>query len=171
MSKTNVRKHALEKSRSVKETHRTLSHSFFPKFLKKVYPIGLQKSTSSLSLSSLSLSLSQNSNDSSQADSVTPLDEKISLALRLISPREVVREPSVPKIVQQQHQQQEQPSSPVLTNEPGELKRCNWITKNSGICSISFQLPLVYHLWKSLLGLLFFCNETIAYAKYEKPYL
>lgn len=135
MSKTNVRRHALEKCRSVKETQKILNHSFFTRNLKKVYPIGLQKSTSSLSLSSISLSLSQNSNDSSQADSLTPLDEKISLALRLISPRER-REPTIAasnKPLQQQHQQ------PPHTTEPGELKRCNWITKSCGMINFIFN--------------------------------
>ncbi|TKY69369.1 GMP synthase of glutamine-hydrolyzing [Spatholobus suberectus] len=134
MSKTNVRRHALEKCRSVKETQKILNHSFFTRNLKKVYPIGLQKSTSSLSLSSLSLSLSQNSNDSSQADSVTPLDEKISLALRLISPRDR-REPAIASKPLQQHQ----PPSPPPTTEPGELKRCNWITKNSDKAYLEFH--------------------------------
>ncbi|KAK7360725.1 hypothetical protein VNO77_02734 [Canavalia gladiata] len=133
MSKTNVRRHALEKSRSVKETQKILNHNFFTKSLKKVYPIGLQKSTSSLSLSSLSLSLSQNSNDSSQADSLTPLDEKISLALRLISPRER-REPTIATKPAHQYQQC-QP----LTTEPGELKRCNWITNNSDKAYVEFH--------------------------------
>lgn len=135
----NVSRHALEKSKSVRETQKILNHSFFPKHLKKVYPIGLQKSTSSLSLSSLSLSLSQNSNDSSQADSVTPLDEKISLALRLISPCER-REPTVAKTAQLQ--QYRQPSPP-LSPELGELKRCNWITKNSGMINFN-SIPLFY---------------------------
>lgn len=126
MSKSNVRRHALEKSMTLKDTQKILNQSFFPKSLKKVYPVGLQKSTSSLSLSSLSLSLSQNSNDSSsQADSLTPLDENISLALRLISvsPRQR-REPTAAKTAQQ------------LNTEPGELKRCNWVTKNSGMINI-----------------------------------
>ncbi|XP_027346215.1 uncharacterized protein LOC113858016 [Abrus precatorius] len=132
MSKTNVRRHILEKSTSVKDTQKILNHSFFTKNLKKVYPIGLQKSTSSLSLSSVSLSLSQNSNDSSPADSLTPLDEKISLALRLLSPRER-REPTLAtKPSLQQHQQS-------VTTEPGELKRCNWITKNSDMAYIEFH--------------------------------
>ncbi|KAL2347574.1 hypothetical protein Fmac_001574 [Flemingia macrophylla] len=138
MSKTNsVRRHALEKSRSVKETHKTLNQSFFSRNLKKVYPIALQKSISSLSLSSISLSLSQNSNDSSQADSLTPLDERISLALRLISPRDIDRrEPTIATKSLQQHQS---PPTPSPTTEPGELKRCNWITKNSDKAYIEFH--------------------------------
>ncbi|CAJ1932335.1 unnamed protein product [Sphenostylis stenocarpa] len=132
MSKTNVRRHALEKCRSVKETQK--NQNFFTRNLKKVYPIGLQKSSSSLSLSSISLSLSQNSNDSSQADSLSPLDEKISLALRLISPRDR-REPTIASKPLQQHQP---PTSPPTT-EPEELKRCNWITKNSDNAYIEFH--------------------------------
>lgn len=97
-----------------------------------MYPIGLQKSTSSLSLSSVSLSLSQNSNDSSQADSLTPLDERISSALRLISSSSHERrETAVAKTIHQQ--------SPLVTTEPGELKRCNWITKNSDKLYVEFH--------------------------------
>ncbi|WVZ12643.1 hypothetical protein V8G54_017173 [Vigna mungo] len=129
MSKTNVRRHGVEKCRSVKETH-----NFFSRNLKKVYPIGLQKSTSSLSLSSISLSLSQNSNDSSQADSLTPLDEKISLALRLISPRHT-REPTIDSKPLHQHQSPTSPS----TTETGHFRRCNWITKNSDNAYIEFH--------------------------------
>lgn len=138
MYKANVRRHALEKSKSVKETQKPNIQSFFPKHLKKVYPIGLQKSTSSLSLSSLSLSLSQNSNDSSlTADSLTPLDQKISLALRLISPSERREPPPVAKTLQQQ-----QSSPQNNTTEPGELRRCNWITSNSGI---NYQVFPLFH--------------------------
>ncbi|XP_058764746.1 uncharacterized protein LOC131638217 [Vicia villosa] len=138
MSKNNVRKQVLERSTNFKDTQKILNQSFFHNRnnnLKKVYPIGLQKSTSSLSLSSVSLSLSQNSNDSSQADSLTPLDEKISLALRLISASSHERrESTVAKTIQQQQQ-----SSPVVITEPGELKRCNWITKNSDKLYIEFH--------------------------------
>lgn len=141
MSKTNVRRHSVEKCRSVKETH-----NFFSRNLKKVYPIGLQKSTSSLSLSSISLSLSQNSNDSSQADSLTPLDEKISLALRLISPRHT-REPTIASKPLHQHQPPTSPS----TTETGHFKRCNWITKNSGIITFISNLPLFFSFLTSLI--------------------
>ncbi|KAK4263655.1 hypothetical protein QN277_029041 [Acacia crassicarpa] len=138
MYKANVRKNGLERSKSVKEAQKP-SQSFFPKYLKKVYPIGLQKSTSSLSLSSLSLSLSQNSNDSSlTADSLTPLDQKISLALRLISPREK-KEPPPSATKTSQQQQQQQPSQLNNPTEPGELRRCNWITKNSDKAYIEFH--------------------------------
>ncbi|KAG6765790.1 hypothetical protein POTOM_029847 [Populus tomentosa] len=91
MSKANVRKQILEKnSIFIKEKEKPLSsQGLFTKHLKRVYPIGLHRSSSSLSLSSVSLSLSQSSNDSSLTDcSATPLEQKISLALRLISPSE-----------------------------------------------------------------------------------
>lgn len=121
MSKTTARRHILEKNTAPKEKEKTT----LSKHLKKIYPIGLQRSTSSLSsLSSLSLSLSQNSNDSFLTDSSSPLEQKISLALRLISQPER-REVTVAKNVQQ-HQHQTQDAT------DGELRRCNWITKNSG---------------------------------------
>ncbi|KAJ0095470.1 hypothetical protein Patl1_16624 [Pistacia atlantica] len=83
MSKTTVRRHILEKNRSPKEKEKP-AQSLLSKHLKKIYPIGLQRSSSSLSsLSSLSLSLSQNSNDSSVTDSSSPLEQKISLGTAL----------------------------------------------------------------------------------------
>jgi DNA-3-methyladenine glycosylase I len=73
--------------------------------------------------------LSQNSNDSSLTDSsAVPLEQKISLALRLISPLER-REVPVARNFQPQQQQQQQNQD----SNDGEVKRCNWITKNSGI--------------------------------------
>ncbi|KAF1871980.1 hypothetical protein Lal_00012199 [Lupinus albus] len=132
MFKTNVRKHVVEKNKSVKETHKIVNHSsFLTKHFKKVYPIGLQKSTSSLSsLSSLSLSLSQNSNDS-----LTPLDENISIALHLISPYQR-KEPLI--VAAAKNVQQKQPSV-VFSTEPRELKRCNWITNTSDKAYIEFH--------------------------------
>lgn len=120
MSKANVRRHILEKNKLLKEKEKP-APNILSKHLKRVYPIGLQRSSSSFSLSSLSLSLSQNSNDSSLTDCSTPLAHKISLALRLIAPHER-REAPVDKNLQQQSQE----------TDAGELKRCNWITKNSG---------------------------------------
>ncbi|KAL9423529.1 hypothetical protein AB3S75_035588 [Citrus x aurantiifolia] len=138
MSKANVRRHILEKNRSPKEKEPKPSQSLLSKHLKKVYPIGLHRSSSSLSLSSLSLSLSQNSNDSSVTDnSNSPLEQRISLALRLITPPER-REVTVAKNVQpqQQQQQQQQQSQDSCC---GELKRCNWITKNSDRVYVAFH--------------------------------
>lgn len=123
MSKGNVRRLFLEKNRSIKEQEKP-NQGFLSRNLRKIYPLSLQKSTSSLSLSSLSLSLSQNSNDSSLKDYITPLDRQIALSLRLIGPPERREVPVAITNVPQQ------PSPDV---GDGELKRCNWITKNSGM--------------------------------------
>lgn len=131
MSKANVRRQLvlLEKNKVPKEkSTTTLSPNFSYKHLKRIYPIGLHKSSSSssLSLSSLSLSLSENSIDSSSInDSTSPLDQKISLALRLIAPPPQRRESPAAKVFQQQSQSSQD-------TDNGELRRCNWITKNSG---------------------------------------
>ncbi|CAL0315272.1 unnamed protein product [Lupinus luteus] len=108
----------MEKRTSMKESQK-LNQTFFRKHLNKVYPIGLHKrSSSSSSLSSLS----ENTDDSSLTDSLTLLDENVSLGLRLILPRER--------------------GEPALVNaatEAGELKRCNWITKNCDKAYIEFH--------------------------------
>ncbi|XWS34236.1 hypothetical protein CRYUN_Cryun21dG0023000 [Craigia yunnanensis] len=136
MSNANVRRHFLEKNRSPKEKP---AHSVLSKHLKKIYPIGLQRSTSSLSLSSLSLSLSQNSNDSFLTDhSSTPLEQKISLALRLIAPHHERRE-FVPVVKTVQHHQQQQQQQQSQDPGSGELRRCNWVTKNSDKVYTSFH--------------------------------
>ena len=106
--------------------------SFLTRHLKKIYPIGLRRSNSSLSsLSSLSLSLSQNSNDSSLTDPASPLDHKITLALRLIAPPERRGFAVFPRNVRSSQNPSTQPDSP--TSNDGEIRRCNWITKNSGM--------------------------------------
>ncbi|KAG5237038.1 DNA-3-methyladenine glycosylase [Salix suchowensis] len=137
MYRENVRKPILEKkSILIKEKERPISSTqgLFSKHLKRIYPIGLHRSTSSLSLSSVSLSLSQNSNDSSLTDSsAVPLEQKISLALRLISPLERREVPAARNFQPQQQQQQNQDSN------DGELKRCNWITKNSDKVYVAFH--------------------------------
>ncbi|XWS23043.1 hypothetical protein CRYUN_Cryun29cG0087800 [Craigia yunnanensis] len=137
MSKNNVRRHILEKNISPKEKEKP-AQNVLSKHLKKIYPIGLQRSTSSLSLSSLSLSLSQNSNDSFLTDhSSTPLEQKISLALSLIASHHERREfiPVVKTVQHHQQQQQQQSQDP----GSGELRRCNWVTKNSDKVYISFH--------------------------------
>ncbi|TYG75035.1 hypothetical protein ES288_D04G231400v1 [Gossypium darwinii] len=134
MSKANVRKHVMEK----KGKEKPMESPVPSKNLKKIYPIGFQRSSSSLSLSSLSLSLSQNSNDSTITDhsSTTPLEQRISLALSLIAPHHERRAfvPIVKNVrqTQQPKQQQEHPNN-------GELRRCHWITKNSDKAYISFH--------------------------------
>ncbi|KAK6281046.1 hypothetical protein POUND7_014871 [Theobroma cacao] len=139
MSKANVRRHILEKNRSPKEKEKP-AQSVLSKHLKKIYPIGLQRSTSSLSLSSLSLSLSQNSNDSSLTDhSSTPLEQKISLALSLIAPHHERREFVVPVVKSVQHHHHQQQQQPSQDPGSGELRRCNWVTKNSDKVYVSFH--------------------------------
>lgn len=142
MSRANVRRHVLEKNKILKEKEKpapTPTQSILSKHLKRIYPIGLQRSTSSFSLSSLSLSLSQNSVDSSATDSTIPLDQKISLALRLIAPTERREPPPVDNHKNVQPERRE--LAPLDKNAQqqsqdtgtGELiSRCNWITKNSG---------------------------------------
>ncbi|KAB2624401.1 hypothetical protein D8674_016061 [Pyrus ussuriensis x Pyrus communis] len=136
MSKANIiRRHVLlEKNKVVKEREKTNSN---PKHLKRIYPIGLHKSTSSLSLSSsssLSFSLSENSYDSSLTDSTFPLDQKISAAFRFIAPPPPRREYNSPvaKLAQQQ-------ISLAQDANDGELRRCNWITKNSDKVYVAFH--------------------------------
>lgn len=124
-SKATVRRQLLERQTCPKEKDRT-SQNILSKQLKKIYPIGLQRSSSSFSFSSLSLSLSQNSNDSSLTDSSTQLDQKISYAIRLIVPPPERREVPIVKSIQQQSQEL----------GDGELRRCNWITHTSGKISL-----------------------------------
>ncbi|XP_065861051.1 uncharacterized protein [Euphorbia lathyris] len=129
----------MSKTKQVLETNKQKTkpiseHGYFLKTLKKVYPIGLHRSNSSLSLSSLSLSLSQNSNDSSHTDySNTPLEQKISLALRLISDPPQRREApaALSRIVHQPHRHDE--------SNAGEIKRCSWITNNSDKVYVAFH--------------------------------
>lgn len=120
----------MEKKKSVLDS-RKLNQIFFPKQLNKVYPIKLQRSSSTSSLSSLSSSLSQNSDDSSLTDSLNQVDDNFQYALNLISPHRRRREPAVTNTAQQQQSPE--------TDEPGELKRCNWITKNCDKAYIEFH--------------------------------
>ncbi|GMI99850.1 hypothetical protein like AT1G13635 [Hibiscus trionum] len=81
------------------------------------------------------MSKTNNSNDSYLTDhSSTPLEQKISLELSLISPCCGRRE--FPMVVKSVHQQQQQ-----QCQDPGngEVRRCHWITKNSDKVYISFH--------------------------------
>ncbi|CDY56177.1 BnaC05g49360D [Brassica napus] len=128
------RRAILEKSKSVREKETKQTSNFFAKHLKRIYPITLQRSTSSsFSLSSISLSLSQNSTDSSATDSTSTLEQRISLALGLISsPRR--RETFVPKTIPRQ--QEQRLHEDFNSDEP---KRCNWITKKSDEVYVTFH--------------------------------
>lgn len=125
MSKANEKIHAImEKKTSVQES-RKLNQIFFHKqHLKRVYPFGLQKSSSSSSSSSLS----QISNDSS----MTLADHE-----NLISPSQR-RE----RVLINTSQPQKFPHAAEL----GELKRCNWITNNCGKY-IHFQKKLFHFIF------------------------
>lgn len=126
------RREIVEKSKSIREKETKQNSNFFAKHLKRIYPITLQRSTSSsFSLSSISLSLSQNSTDSVSTDSNSTLEQKISLALGLISSPHR-RETFVPKCIPQQLEQQL-----CLDFNSDEPKRCNWITKKSGKIKMS----------------------------------
>ncbi|KAF2321386.1 hypothetical protein GH714_040975 [Hevea brasiliensis] len=65
----------------------------------------------------------------------TPLEQKISSALRLITPLERREVPAVSKNVQVQQQQQQSNQE----SNGGELKRCNWIAKNSDKVYVAFH--------------------------------
>ncbi|KAL7091193.1 hypothetical protein ACP275_12G090600 [Erythranthe tilingii] len=133
MYKQYAKKQALEKtnknSNIIISRPEKNSSNIFSRHLKKIYPIGLHRTCSPLSLSSLSLSLSQNSTDSSLTDSSSaPLDQKISLALRLITPPIKRRvDPTVSKNLD------------VPGDEEGTRRRCNWITKNSDKVYVQFH--------------------------------
>ncbi|EYU28897.1 hypothetical protein ABFS82_12G088500 [Erythranthe guttata] len=134
MSKQYAKKQALEKTNKnssiIISRPEKNSSNIFSRHLKKIYPIGLHRTCSPLSLSSLSLSLSQNSTDSSLTDSSSaPLDQKISLALRLITSPPIKRrvDPTVSKGLD------------VLGDEEVTTRRCNWITKNSDKVYVQFH--------------------------------
>ncbi|KAL3510985.1 hypothetical protein ACH5RR_030386 [Cinchona calisaya] len=120
-----------------KEKHNCAAN-FLAKHMKKVYPIGLYKTRSSLSLSSLSLSLSQNSNDSFLTDSSSQLDQKIALALRLISSPER-REAPVVKNLQKPIMNPSESVCKDASDGEGYCRRCNWITQNSDNIYVQFH--------------------------------
>ncbi|XP_073131658.1 uncharacterized protein [Henckelia pumila] len=135
MSKLFIKKQDMEKIKNISKENKEkpINTNILSKRSKKIYPFGLHRTLSPLSLSSLSLSLSHNSTDScSLTDSSTSLEQKISFAIRLITPasrREVL---PLTKIVQQLHADHD-PST-----EEG-TRRCNWITKNSDEVYVQFH--------------------------------
>ncbi|XLS59604.1 hypothetical protein HN51_009359 [Arachis hypogaea] len=120
MSKANnVNGNLMEKSNnsSNKESQKSLlNHQrFFPKHHNK------RSSSPSPSLLS-----SQNSDDS-----LSLLDENISLTLHLASPYQ--------RMVINEHEVKLSPPQQINKNESGELKRCNWITNNCDKAYIEFH--------------------------------
>uniref|UniRef100_A0A803KVJ2 DNA-3-methyladenine glycosylase I n=1 Tax=Chenopodium quinoa TaxID=63459 RepID=A0A803KVJ2_CHEQI len=137
----NVRKNVLEKSSKIgwfkakENPNQNNNNSFFKNF-KKVYPLGIHRSNSSLSVSSISLSLSQTSTDSSLTDYSCPLDQKILLSLESL--RKVSTTSPEKKEVQVAKVEQ-LPSPKKPCDDNGEVKRCHWITKNSDNAYVTFH--------------------------------
>nr|GLL43502.1 uncharacterized protein LOC109175716 [Ipomoea trifida] len=140
MSKHSARsKHAILDKQPQKPSN---NYFIFSNNLKKVHPInGLHKTCSALSLSSLSLSLSQTSNESSLTDSsLSPLDQNISLALALIaSPEKRGSRPPATRNARRQPCISPGRNIPSHSSSEDEVKRCNWITKNSDNVYMKFH--------------------------------
>ncbi|KAJ8500736.1 hypothetical protein OPV22_011288 [Ensete ventricosum] len=108
--------------------------------LQRVYPLGIQKSCSILSLSSLSLS--QNSNASSLNSSMSSWDPKIPVSVhKLFSSWEnsEILAGAVGKGTPGLDRVRSSSADDELNNEPGSLKRCNWITQSSDEVYVSFH--------------------------------
>lgn len=145
MSQKSVRKNVVEKSSKIgwfktkENPNQNNNHSFFKNF-KKVYPLGIHRSNSSLSVSSISLStMSQTSTDSSLTDYSCPLDHKILLSLESLRKVSILTSPhkkdQAPMLVTSTmvEPQLPSPNKPCDDhNSNGVLKRCLWITKSSG---------------------------------------
>jgi DNA-3-methyladenine glycosylase I len=130
--------HAYEKSPNhMKNIDRKLqaamSHAAGSKYMQRIYPLGIQRSSSNLTLSSLSLS--QNSNDSSLSSSNSSWEPKVPLLYGgTFSPWGDVlvsleRRREDDKVSDHDVEGGEEELD---CNEPGSLHRCSWITKNSG---------------------------------------
>ncbi|OVA04894.1 hypothetical protein BVC80_1215g25 [Macleaya cordata] len=126
MSKGKVRNHVyLERNNpiSFREREKPSQGGFISsKHLKRVYPLGIHKSSSSLSLSS-NLSLSQNSNDSSLKGSIILGDWKIP-----VRRREVLRPPQKTENLVSVTTVRTQLN---VGSGDGSLNRCHWITKST----------------------------------------
>ncbi|KAF6140023.1 hypothetical protein GIB67_001764 [Kingdonia uniflora] len=128
MSKLKVRKNVLQRKQNLLKEKEKQGQNFISKHLKKVYPLGIQKSPSSQSLPSLSLS--QNSNDSSLSGSLSRSVRKKIIA---VSPHENVAPPNG-KSTATVNAEQNNPD-----HGAGGLKRCHWITKNSDNAYVLFH--------------------------------
>ncbi|GAB2280152.1 hypothetical protein Dimus_014789 [Dionaea muscipula] len=138
MNKASAGNNIMEKSKERRERYSRTQNSFLFKHFKKVYPLGIQgRSSSILSVSSISVS---STDSSSLTDSSSALDTKILLSLetirRIRAPNyhdhsTETREVSKVSIVQQSTH-----DHPI---DEEELKRCNWITKNSDKVYVSFH--------------------------------
>ena len=130
--------HAFEKSPSshVKNLDRKLQQAMnnaTSKYMQRIYPLGIQRSSSNLTLSSLSLS--QNSNDSSLSSSNSSWEPKVPLLYGgtfspwgdVLVSLEMRREDD-----DKASDHDVEGGEDFDCSEPGSLHRCSWITKNSG---------------------------------------
>ncbi|XP_006659524.1 DNA-3-methyladenine glycosylase isoform X2 [Oryza brachyantha] len=138
--------HAFEKSPSQhmvknidrKQLQGAMSHA--SKYLQRIYPLGIQRTSSNLTLSSLSLS--QNSNDSSLSSSNSSWEPKVPLLYGgTFSPwgdvlMSLERRREDDKVSDHDVEGEEEDSD---CSEPGSLHRCSWITKNSDEAYIQFH--------------------------------
>ncbi|KAL5231808.1 hypothetical protein ABZP36_030584 [Zizania latifolia] len=110
------------------------------KYLQKIYPLGIQRTSSNLTLSSLSLS--QNSNDSSLSSSNSSWEPKVPLLYGgTFSPWGDVlvsleRRREDDKVSDHDVEGEEDDFD---GSEPGSLHRCSWITKNSDEAYVQFH--------------------------------
>ncbi|KAG8087317.1 hypothetical protein GUJ93_ZPchr0010g10479 [Zizania palustris] len=137
--------HAFEKSpnHNMKNMDRKLqaAMSHASKYLQKMYPLGIQRTSSNLTLSSLSLS--QNSNDSSLSSSNSSWEPKVPLLYGgtfspwgdVLVSLERRREDDKAS----DHDVEEEEDDFDGSTEPGSLRRCSWITKNSDEAYVEFH--------------------------------
>ncbi|KAK1425551.1 hypothetical protein QVD17_20905 [Tagetes erecta] len=148
MSKENMRRNIMEKKNNIRDKDQKLSstQNLLSKHLKKVYPVGIQKTSSLLSLSSLSLTLSHNSSGSF-TDSSSTLEQTISSALQLIAPTPTSSSSSPSSTPARRETPAARTSAHGSVPPPGlepsicedGLRRCNWITKNSDKLYVQFH--------------------------------
>ncbi|BAH94366.1 uncharacterized protein [Oryza sativa Japonica Group] len=112
------------------------------KYMQRIYPLGIQRSSSNLTLSSLSLS--QNSNDSSLSSSNSSWEPKVPLLYGgtfspwgdVLVSLERRREEDDDKVSDHDVEGGEEDFD---CSEPGSLHRCSWITKNSDEAYVQFH--------------------------------
>ncbi|XP_010943330.1 uncharacterized protein [Elaeis guineensis] len=150
-------RHVLERSPSPRQVERRVqSKSSLSKNLQRVYPLSIQRSSSSLTLSSLSLS--QNSNDSSLNSSISSWDRKIQLSFRGMFSSWERRficaagkgrfgcgelggfgSGEFESFASTEDLADDVAKEGSGCGETGSLKRCNWITKSSDEIYITFH--------------------------------
>ncbi|KAG1327461.1 DNA-3-methyladenine glycosylase [Cocos nucifera] len=150
-------RHVLERSPSPGQVERRVqSKSSLSKHLQRVYPLSIQRSSSSLTLSSLSLS--QNSNDSSLNSSISSWDRKIQLSFhgmfsswerRFICAAGKGRfgcgelggfgSGEFESFASTEDLADDVAKEGSACGESGNLKRCNWITKSSDEVYVTFH--------------------------------